>query len=56
MIVIITLIAIIMIIIRMIMIILITMIIKIWEYISSRKELYYAICWNLNVDVHVVGQ
>ena len=33
---------------------LITMMIKIWECIESRKE--HAICWNLDVNVDVVGQ
>ena len=39
----------------MIILIIITIIVKVWKHIWSRKEHYYAICWDLNVNVDDVG-
>ena len=38
------------------MIIIITMIMKIWEYIESRKGHYNVICWNFHANVDVLDQ
>ena len=38
-----------------IIIIIITMIIKVWEHRWSRIEHFYAVCWDWNANVDVVG-